>query len=99
MQKSLKFFAGFLRNPFTTGSVVPSSPALAHRLIDSEKFRTASFVIEIGPGTGAVTEVILSRMRDRTHYLGLDLEPAFVATLTKTFPDARFLCDSVANLP
>lgn len=98
MRDALKFFTGFLKNPLSVGSVVPSSRSLSEALIEGEAFQNAHSVVEVGPGTGAITEVILSRMRDRSAYLGLDLDLGFVQALSRKYLGARFVCDSVEHL-
>ena len=49
------FFNEFLRNWQTMGAVVPSSPVLAARMMESAEVWRAKNVLELGPGTGAFT--------------------------------------------
>ena len=98
MSDSFKFFTGFLKSPLSVGSIVPSSRYLSRTLIEGEAFAQAAFVVEVGVGTGAVTQVLLSQIRDRKSYLGLDLEAKFIESMTQRFEAVRFVCDSVENL-
>ena len=52
----------FLKKPLTTGAVCASSESLAKELTNSIGLETAGSAAELGPGTGAVTKVILGRI-------------------------------------
>jgi phosphatidylethanolamine/phosphatidyl-N-methylethanolamine N-methyltransferase len=57
---NLRFLRALITNPKSVGAIFPSSPALAQaiaRQIDP----AAGPVLEIGPGTGVVSEAILAR--------------------------------------
>jgi phosphatidylethanolamine/phosphatidyl-N-methylethanolamine N-methyltransferase len=59
-----EFFGEFRRSFHTTGSVLPSSRFLARALARPlEGARPAACVLEVGPGTGAVTCEIARRLR------------------------------------
>ena len=57
------FFQESLRSMGPTASMFPSSRYLANALTRPIDFRRARTVVELGPGTGAVTNEILKRMR------------------------------------
>lgn len=50
----------------------------------------ASRVVELGPGTGALTSAILDTLPHGSDYLGLELNPSFVETLRQRHPGHRF---------
>lgn len=57
---NLRFLRALITNPKSIGAIFPSSPALAEaiaRQIDP----AAGPVLEIGPGTGAISQAILAR--------------------------------------
>ena len=58
----------------------------------------ASLVVEIGPGTGAITDVILEEMPDPSRYMGLELNPEFVKKLQARYPAATFHNASAENI-
>lgn len=73
----LTFFFQFLKNPATIGSLVPSSNDLAQEIsseIGEGRGRERRLILEIGPGTGSLTERILSRMtaEDELHLVEID---------------------------
>ncbi len=55
------FLQEWLANPQRTGSVAPSSPQLAGRHAQWLPSNPESYVLELGPGTGAVTEALIKR--------------------------------------
>ena len=59
-QKSpLRFVEAFIREPLTVGSFWPSSTALSQAIVDSFDFEPLSTVVELCPGSGAFTELLL----------------------------------------
>jgi hypothetical protein len=55
-----RFFGAFLREPLATGSVTPSSQALARRMVEGIDVESARTVVEAGPGTGAFTGALVA---------------------------------------
>lgn len=87
---SWAFFREFLVNWKATGAVAPSSAGLARRMVRDAGIERASCILELGPGTGSFTTLLRSTMRPGAHYLGLDMNPSFVAGLRLRFPDLSF---------
>src|ERR1700676_5569628 len=67
------FFQESMRSMGQTASMFPSSRYLANALTKPIDFRRARTVVELGPGTGAVTNEILKRMLRDAHLLPADL--------------------------
>jgi len=64
MKQTISFLAEFFRNRRLTGSMIPSSRYLAKALVQPlSECRHPAQVIEIGPGTGPVTEHIVPLLR------------------------------------
>ena len=59
-----RFFFRYLRNPSGVGAVCPSSRFLARKMVGSAKGVVGKndVVVELGSGTGAITEFILSEL-------------------------------------
>jgi len=66
----------------TTGAVLPSSPFLARALARplEQRFRSAR-ILEVGPGTGAVTKAIVRRMITGDQLDAVELNEQFVDRL------------------
>ena len=91
------FAREFLRNWKDTGAIVPSSRALAHRMIEAANVPHARRVLELGPGTGAITEVIHDCLPSSAQFLGLDLNEVFVRQLQRRFPNHEFVCSAAQS--
>jgi phosphatidylethanolamine/phosphatidyl-N-methylethanolamine N-methyltransferase len=85
------FFSQALRSLSVTASLFPSSRFLASALLRGIDFTTARVIVELGVGTGAITNEILRRMTPNTILLGVDLNPAFVNHVARTTQDSRFV--------
>ena len=85
----------FLRESFksirSTASVVPSSRFLTAALCEHIDFHRARVIAEFGPGTGAVTNGILARMRDDAKLYAIDMNPSFIDHLKRSCPDRRLV--------
>ncbi len=99
MKAQLRFLGGFLRHPFTTGSVAPSSRALARMMVRDMGVDRARMVVELGPGTGAFTGTIEESLGPEATFLALELNPRFTALLRERgFTRAQIIQDSAENL-
>ncbi|MBC8167298.1 MAG: methyltransferase domain-containing protein, partial [Bryobacteraceae bacterium] len=88
----------FVRYPFIVGAVAPSSRHLARAMADALDLAEARTVVELGPGTGALTEAVLSRLGPRTRYLAVERNPAFVGAWRERFPGRTIVEGSAADL-
>ena len=84
------FAREFFRNWKETGAIMPSSRALAHRMCEAANVPHARRVLELGPGTGAITDVIRDCIPTQSKFLGLELNPVFVDNLQHRFPEFDF---------
>lgn len=87
---NLRFLRALITNPKSIGAIFPSSPALAQaiaRQIDPG----AGPVLEIGPGTGVVSEAILARGVAPHDLTLLEYDEEFARHLAARFPGVRVL--------
>jgi phospholipid N-methyltransferase len=94
---SLSFFLHWLSDPRQVGAVAPSSPALAGA-VTAEIAPESAPVIELGPGSGAVTRALLERGIPQHRLALVERSPRFAAVLKRYFPEARVLCADAAVL-
>lgn len=92
------FLRQFLRSPGTVGAIAPSSPRLAARMVDAVDFSRAGVVLEYGPGTGAFTGAILSRLRPGAKFVAIELNPRYADILRNRHPGARVVTGSAADV-
>lgn len=80
------FFSQFKQHYFTTGAVAPSSRALGRALCKPlRRCRGPRRILEIGPGTGAVTVEILRCLQPGDHLDIVEINETFVAHLRSRF--------------
>jgi len=82
------FFRQFRQRFETTGAIAPSSRWLARAMTRplSQRDSTAPVrVLEIGPGTGAVTQTIVRHLRASDQFDLVELNPTFVDLLERRF--------------
>jgi phospholipid N-methyltransferase len=94
------FFQESMRSLGPTASFFPSSRYLANALIRPIDFRRARTVVELGPGTGAVTNAILKRLRPDAKLIAVDINRTFIRHLETTCHDPRLIpvCGDAADL-
>ncbi|WP_219416718.1 class I SAM-dependent methyltransferase [Pseudonocardia nigra] len=92
------FLAAALRHPATMGAVTPSSPRLGAVLASVVPRTGHPVVVELGPGTGAVSAVIAERLPPGARHLAVELDPDMVAFLRRTRPELEVVPGSAAQL-
>lgn len=88
-----------LAHPRAVGSVWPSSAA-ASKLMATQLPPDAELIVEIGPGTGAMTPFFL-QARPSARLVLVEINPIFVQTLTQRFgklPNVTIVEGSAAGL-
>jgi len=80
------FLRAFRRNFHTTGAILPSSRFLARALAsDLRGPRGPARILEVGPGTGAVTREIVRLLRPDDRLDAVEINPQFVQHLRRRF--------------
>lgn len=94
----LQFFRTFLGNPMQVGAVLPSGERLCQEITDPIDFEAAKVIVEFGPGTGAFTSVLRSRLGSGAKLLAFELNPKMAEGIAERFPDVDLVLDSAENL-
>jgi phospholipid N-methyltransferase len=83
-----EFYRQFRRQYRNTGSILPSSRALARALVAEVRKRPAPRrILEVGPGTGAVTVEILRALRPGDWLDIVDINEEFINLLRRRFEE------------
>jgi phospholipid N-methyltransferase len=98
LRDGLGFLGSFLRSPGSVGALLPSSRYLARALVGRLELRPGELVVEYGPGTGPMTEVIRQLLPAGARYLGIELNPRFHDLLTRRYPELDFHRGSAADI-
>jgi phosphatidylethanolamine/phosphatidyl-N-methylethanolamine N-methyltransferase len=85
------FLQEWLANPQRTGAIAPSSPKLAAAMAQWLPADPESFVLELGPGTGAVTKALLDRGLREDRLVAIERNPKMAQVLHKRFPRAHII--------
>jgi phosphatidylethanolamine/phosphatidyl-N-methylethanolamine N-methyltransferase len=96
-KENLKFFLAAVARPWRMGAIAPSSRDLAEQMLKKLNFGTSQKVLEVGPGTGAITELVLPRLKNPEQYIGLEINGDFVNSLHERFPGVKFVKESAEN--
>jgi phosphatidylethanolamine/phosphatidyl-N-methylethanolamine N-methyltransferase len=88
---STLFLREWLANPQRMGSVTPSSRKLAAAMARWLPSDPESFVLELGPGTGAVTQALLERGLREEKLVAIEHNPHMARLLRKRFPRAHVI--------
>lgn len=95
----LRAFAGVaLRRQGVVGAVAPSSRSLARALTAVVPTTGPAVVVELGPGTGAISEAIRERLAPGSRQLAVEVDPGMVAHLRRARPWLDVLQGDAARL-
>lgn len=89
LDDEVRFLSSWLQSPLKTGAVSPSSPALAKAMAAEIDLDVPGPVVELGPGTGPVTEAILARGVAPERLIAVEFNPGFCRLVKKRFPGVQ----------
>jgi len=92
------FLQEWFANPQRTGAVAPSSPRLAAAMARWLPADPESYVLELGPGTGAVTQALLDRGLREDRLVAIEKNPKLARLLRKRFPCAQIITGDAWHL-
>jgi phosphatidylethanolamine/phosphatidyl-N-methylethanolamine N-methyltransferase len=88
LEDEVQFIRSWLEKPLSTGAVMPSGRALARTMASYVDPRGQGPVIELGPGTGPVTEALVANGVDPARLVLVEFNPTFCRLLRSRFPEA-----------
>jgi phosphatidylethanolamine/phosphatidyl-N-methylethanolamine N-methyltransferase len=92
------FLSHFRKSPRTVGAIAPSSRRLARAMLDGLPLEPGMRIVELGPGTGAITGEIARRLPAGTSCLAIDIDPVFTARVAARWPQIDAVCDRAERL-
>lgn len=94
------FLRHFRKSPRTVGAIAPSSRQLACAMLDGLDLEPGRGVrvVELGPGTGAITSEIARRLPADAVCLAIDLDPVFIERVSARWPRIECICDGAERL-
>lgn len=85
------FLQQWLANPQGVGAVAPSSRQLAEAMAEWLPADPESFVLELGPGTGVVTEALVQRGLRQDRLVAIEQNSKMARMLREKFPRAQII--------
>ncbi|HEY2033942.1 MAG TPA: rRNA adenine N-6-methyltransferase family protein [Rhizomicrobium sp.] len=82
----LHFLKGLLARPKNVGAIAPSSPALSQAIARQVDPSVEGPVLELGPGTGVVTEALIDRGVAPERITAIEYDPDFAKMVAERFP-------------
>ncbi|GIF64057.1 hypothetical protein Ais01nite_20920 [Asanoa ishikariensis] len=94
----LAFLDAASRNPRSVGAIAPSAPQLCRRLAQIVPRTHVSTVVELGAGTGAVSDAIGRRLLPGSRHLAIEIDPRLAERLSARRPDLEVVVADAADL-
>jgi phosphatidylethanolamine/phosphatidyl-N-methylethanolamine N-methyltransferase len=88
LNDEVRFIRSWIEKPLSIGAVTPSSKALARAMAAYVDPHSKGPVIELGPGTGPVTEALVTQGIDPARLILLEYDPTFCKLLRQRYPAA-----------
>ncbi|MBB3931062.1 phosphatidylethanolamine/phosphatidyl-N-methylethanolamine N-methyltransferase [Kaistia hirudinis] len=87
----VRFLRSWMGRPLTTGAVSPSGKALTKLMASFVDPGDKLPVVELGPGTGVVTQALLERGVAPGRIISIEFNPEFCTLLQRRFPGVRIV--------
>jgi phosphatidylethanolamine/phosphatidyl-N-methylethanolamine N-methyltransferase len=105
LDDEVRFLRSWIEKPLHMGAVMPSGRVLARTMAQYVEIRSSGPVVELGPGTGAITSALIEHGVDQKRLVLVEYNPGFCALLRDRYPhakvvqgDAYTLRDSLRNV-
>jgi phosphatidylethanolamine/phosphatidyl-N-methylethanolamine N-methyltransferase len=89
LDDEVRFLRSWIEKPLHMGAVMPSGRLLARTMAQYVDIDSDDPVIELGPGTGAITSALLHRGVDQKRLVLVEYNSGFCALLRDRYPQAR----------
>jgi phosphatidylethanolamine/phosphatidyl-N-methylethanolamine N-methyltransferase len=88
LDDEVRFIRSWLERPLSTGAVTPSGRVLARTMARYVNPNLSGPVVELGPGTGPVTEALVAEGIEPERLVLVEFNPTFCQLLQARFPAA-----------
>jgi phosphatidylethanolamine/phosphatidyl-N-methylethanolamine N-methyltransferase len=89
LDDEVRFLRSWIEKPLHMGAVMPSGRVLARTMAQYVDVNSSGPVVELGPGTGAITTALIDRGIDQTRLVLVEYNPGFCALLRDRYPQAK----------
>ncbi|GLZ45300.1 methyltransferase [Actinomycetospora sp. NBRC 106375] len=87
------FAREFLRDPLHVAALFPSFPPLCRQAAAPLPETGDPVVLDLGAGTGQVTDVIQERLHGRGRHIAVEFNPRMAEVLAERHPKVEVICD------
>ena len=91
LDDEVRFIRSWIERPLSTGAVAPSSKILARTMARYVDPNSSGPVVELGPGTGPVTEALVAAGVDPSRLVLVEFNPTFCRLLRTRYPEATLV--------
>lgn len=91
MQPNFSLALAYLRDPRRVGAIAPASPFLARAMALEARRLAPPVVVEVGGGTGAITQALLAGAPPGVRLLVFERDPGFAKQLRSRYPQAEVI--------
>jgi phosphatidylethanolamine/phosphatidyl-N-methylethanolamine N-methyltransferase len=89
LDDEVRFLRSWIEKPLHMGAVMPSSKLLARTMAQYVDVDSTGPVVELGPGTGAITNALIEHGVDQKRLVLVEYNPGFCALLRDRYPHAK----------
>lgn len=94
----LSFFKALIIHPRNIGALCTSSSYLAQAMAEYVHLNPGEIVVELGPGTGVITEALLKQGTPPQQIVAIEFLPNFAIKLQQRFPDIHVIQGNAVEL-
>ena len=88
LDDEVRFLRSWIEKPLHVGAVMPSGRVLARTMAQYVDVHSQGPVIELGPGTGAITNALIAHGIEQKRLVLVEYNPGFCALLRDRYPQA-----------
>ncbi|ABD05142.1 Ribosomal RNA adenine methylase transferase [Rhodopseudomonas palustris HaA2] len=88
LDDEVRFLRSWIEKPLHMGAVMPSGKLLARTMAQYVDIHSTGPVIELGPGTGAITNALVEHGVEQKRLVLVEYNPSFCALLRERYPQA-----------
>jgi phosphatidylethanolamine/phosphatidyl-N-methylethanolamine N-methyltransferase len=88
LDDEVRFLRSWIEKPLHMGAVMPSGRVLARTMAQYVDIDSEGPVVELGPGTGAITSALIEHGIDQKRLVLVEYNPGFCALLRDRYPHA-----------
>src|ERR1700759_467875 len=91
LDDEVRFLRSWIEKPLHMGAVMPSGRVLARTMAQYVDVDSEGPVVELGPGTGAITNALIEHGIDQKRLVLVEYNPGFCALLRDRYPQAKIV--------